>query len=32
MEAEYSTDDDYHGWAEHLDDQQKSAYHMDDDN
>ena len=30
-EAESVTDDDYHGWAEHLDDQQKSIYKMDDD-
>jgi surfeit locus 1 family protein len=32
VEAESSPDDDYHGWTEHLDAQQKSAYHMDDDN
>ena len=24
-------DDEYHGWAEHLDEQQKEAYKMDDD-
>jgi len=26
------SEDEYHGWAEHLDEQQKEAYKMDDDN
>jgi surfeit locus 1 family protein len=30
-ETESVTDDDYHGWAAHLDEQQKSVYKMDDD-
>ena len=30
-EAEIISDDEYHGWAAHLDEQQKSIYKMDDD-
>ena len=31
IEAESIADDEYHGWAAHLDEQQKSIYKMDDD-
>jgi surfeit locus 1 family protein len=31
IEAEQIVDDEYHGWAAHLDEQQKSIYKMDDD-
>ena len=30
-ESEPISEDEYHGWAAHLDEQQKSAYKMDDD-
>ena len=31
LQAESTTEEEYYGWAEHLDDQQKTAYKMDDD-
>jgi surfeit locus 1 family protein len=31
IEADPGADDQYHGWAAHLDEQQKSIYKMDDD-